>query len=114
MHMQEVREEVGVVVPEVGNEFRIFVYPQELAADLDGEHFGVAQRWGGSASSEAPEVLESAIYEAEDGDDEGAKIHESGDLLVASVGLGATDRREVSFFIQPFKKTCKRGYLMVC
>jgi hypothetical protein len=43
--------------------------------------------------SQVPEVLKSVVYEAEDGDDEGAKIHESGVLLLASVGLGATERR---------------------
>ena len=47
--------------------------------------------------------------EAEDGYDEGVKIHESGDLLLASVGLGITERREVSLSIQPFGKTCTRG-----
>jgi hypothetical protein len=32
MHPQEVREEVGVVAPEVREEFRVFVEPQELTA----------------------------------------------------------------------------------
>ena len=31
MHPPEVREEVGVVAPEVRKELRVFVYPQELA-----------------------------------------------------------------------------------
>jgi len=75
MHVQEVREEMGVVAPEVRKELRVLVYPQELADDLDSEDFGVAERGSGSAPSEAPEVLESVIYEAEYGYDEGAKIH---------------------------------------
>lgn len=44
MHVQEIREEVGVVAPEVREELRVFVEPQELADDLDGEDFGVAER----------------------------------------------------------------------
>jgi hypothetical protein len=49
MHPQEVREEeVGVVAPEVGEEFCIVGESQKLAEDLDGEHFGVAQSWSGS------------------------------------------------------------------
>jgi hypothetical protein len=75
MHLPQVREEVGVVAAEVGEELRILVEPQELADDLDGEHLGVAQRRGGSAPSEAPEASDTVVYEAEDGHDEGAKIH---------------------------------------
>ncbi len=77
MHSPEVQEEVvGVVAPEVLKEFRVFVKPQKLADNLDGEYFRVAERGGGSAPSQAPEFLESVVYEAEDGNDEGAKIHE--------------------------------------
>jgi len=83
VHSREVREEVGVVTPEVGEELCIFVESQELTDDLDGEDFGVAERGGGSACSEASEVGYAVVYKAEDGDDEGVKIHESGDLLVA-------------------------------
>ncbi len=49
------------MAPKVLKELRIFVEPQELADDLDGENFRVAERWGGSSSSEAPEVLESVV-----------------------------------------------------
>jgi hypothetical protein len=84
MHTSEVREEVGVVVPEVRKEFCVFVEPQELPNDLDSQYFRVAERGSGSALSEASEVLESVIYEAEDRDDEGAKIHKK-----TSAGSGA-------------------------
>jgi hypothetical protein len=109
MHPSEVREEVSVVAPEVLEEPFVFVYPQELADYLDGEDFRVEEHRSGSTCPEAPEVLEPVIDEAEDGYDEGAKIHESEDLLLASVGLGTTERREVSLFIQPFEETCTRG-----
>ncbi len=100
---------MGVVAPEVPEEFGVLVHPQELADDLDGEGFGVGECGSGSARSEASEVREPVVYEAKDGDDEGAKIHESGDLLLDSVGLGATERREVSLFIQPLGETCTGG-----
>jgi hypothetical protein len=109
MHPPEAREEAGVVPAEVGEELRVLVEPQELADDLDGEDLRVGKRGSGSACSEAPEARESVVDEAEDGHDEGAKIHESGDLLFAAVGLGATERREVPPFIQPFGETCTRG-----
>jgi len=75
MHPQEVREEVDVVAPEVREEFCVFVEPQKLTDDLDSEDFSVAERGSGSTLSEASEVLKSVIYEAEDRNDEGAKIH---------------------------------------
>ncbi len=109
MYPPELREEVGVMAPEVRKELCIFIESQELADDLDGEDFCVEERWGGSTCSEAPEILEAVVDEAEDGYDEGVKIHESEDLLLASVGLGTTERREVSLFIQPFGETCTRG-----
>ena len=62
MHMHQVREVVGVVAPEVGKELRIFVYPQELTDNLDGNDFRVAERRGRSALSEAPEVSDAVVY----------------------------------------------------
>jgi hypothetical protein len=75
MHPQEVREVVGVVAPEIRKELRIFVESQKFADDLYGEHFRVGECGGGSALSETPEASDAVIYEAEDGYDEGAKIH---------------------------------------
>jgi hypothetical protein len=85
MHTSEVWEEVGVVAPEVCKELCVFVYSQKLADDLDGEDLRVAQRGGRSAPSEMTEVLEMVVYEAEDGYDEGAKIHERRPPLRRSV-----------------------------
>jgi hypothetical protein len=79
---------VGVVAPEVRKELRIFVEPQELADDLYGDDLGVKERWGGSALSEAPEILESVVDEAEDGYDEGgAKIHKKTSATSGAIGL---------------------------
>lgn len=75
MHESEVWEEVSVVAPEVGKELCIFVEPQELSDDFDGEHFRIEERWSGPAPSEAPEIGDTVVYEAEDGDDKGVKIH---------------------------------------
>ena len=76
VHMQEeVREVVSVVAPEVRKELCIFGESQKFADDLDGEHFRVAERWGGSAASDAL-LFEPVVDEAEEGHNEGAKIHE--------------------------------------
>jgi hypothetical protein len=61
MHSPQVREEVGVVAPEVCKELCIFVDPQKLAYDLDGDDLGVAERWGGSATSETTEILDAVV-----------------------------------------------------
>jgi hypothetical protein len=87
MHLPEVREEVGVVAPEVRKEFGVFVEPEELTDDLDSQYFRVAERGSGSALSEAAEVLESVIYEAEDrDDDEGAKNHKKTSAASGAIG----------------------------
>jgi hypothetical protein len=39
----------------------LFVHPQKLAYDLDGDDLGVAQRWGGSATSETTEILDAVV-----------------------------------------------------
>jgi hypothetical protein len=92
MHTSEVREEVGVVASEVPKELFVFIYAQKLADDLYGKHLRVAQRGGGSTCSEAPEVLDVVVYEAEDSNDEGAKIHNRRPPLRLSgaIGIGST------------------------
>ena len=75
MHTCEVREEVGVVAAEVQKECPIFIESQELTNYLDGEHFRVRKRRSRFARSETPEVSDAVVDEAEDGNDEGAKIH---------------------------------------
>jgi len=66
---------MGVVAPKVRKEFCIFIESQKLANDLDGENFRVAERWSGSTCSERTEFSDAVVDEAEDADDEGAKIH---------------------------------------
>ena len=64
--------------------------PRKLADELYGKHLRVAQRGGGSTCSEAPEVLDVVVYEAEDSNDEGAKIHNRRPPLRLSGAIGST------------------------
>lgn len=61
MYQPKIREEMGVVSPEVRKEFSVFVKPQELTDELDGEDFGVEECGSGSARSERPEILELVV-----------------------------------------------------
>jgi len=97
------------VTPEVGEEDLLGVDAEELADDLDAQDLGVGELRLRAALAQLGFSFEPVVDEAENGDDEGAKIHESGDLLRASAGLDATERKEVSLFIQPFGETCTRG-----
>ena len=54
MHPQEIREEMGVVAPKVGEEFRVFVEPQKRTNDFDGDDFGVAERMTSTSASLCP------------------------------------------------------------
>jgi hypothetical protein len=76
MHASEVREVVGVVAPEVGEELCVFIEAEELTDDLYGEDLRVGELWGGTALTEPMLSFELIVYQAKDGNDEGAKIHE--------------------------------------
>jgi hypothetical protein len=91
MHLPQIRKEVGVVTPEVRKELRVFIESEELSDDLDGEDFRVGECRSGSTCSEVPEILEMVVYEAEDSNDEGAKIHER-KTSFCSRGMGAPPR----------------------
>jgi hypothetical protein len=90
--------------------FRVFVYPQELTDDLDGEYFGVAERGSGSTCSETPELNDAIVDEAEDRYDESAKIQQKTSATSGAIGLN-TERREVFCLAQVLKGTCTRGQL---
>ena len=77
MDLKKCREPFTVVPSEVAVECLVGVYPQELADHFDGEDLGVGELGGRAALAVASlAALEPIVYEAEDGHDEGAKIHE--------------------------------------
>jgi hypothetical protein len=63
-----------LVMAEVAVDSLVGVDAEELAYDLDGEDLGVGELGGRSALTNALS-LEPVVDEAEDRDDEGAKIH---------------------------------------
>jgi hypothetical protein len=77
-------EPLAVVLPKVTKDRLVGVDAEELADDLDGEDLRVGEPGGRSALADAAS-LESIVDEAEDGDDEGAKIHERRPPLRRSV-----------------------------
>jgi hypothetical protein len=100
-------EPLAVMFSEVAKDSLIGVHAEELSDDLYGEDLHVRKFGQGTTRSEAS-VFDPVVDETEDGHDEGAKIHRKRPPL-ASIGLGTTERREVSFVIQPFRETCTRG-----
>ena len=110
MHQQGFQEEVeGVVASEVLEELCDFDYSQELADNPYGETFRVAQRWGRSPSSEAPEILEWVVYEAEDV----ATMKVLRSIRKPPLRLWCfwadTKRKENFCVTQVFKETCTSG-----
>ena len=61
----------------------------------------------GAAASEAP-PFKTVVDEAEDGDEKVLRSTRE-DLLFVSVGLVATERREVFSLVQALNETCTRG-----
>ncbi len=82
--LAEGREPFAVVAAEEEVDALVGVEAEELTDDLHGQHFGVGELGGGSAASGAP-PLEVVVHEAEDGHDEGAKIHEKTSFALRSV-----------------------------
>ena len=68
-------EALCVVPSEEGVDALVGVEPQTLAYDLDGEDFRVGEFRGGAALAQGFPVFEPVVDEAEDGNDEGVKIH---------------------------------------
>ncbi len=69
------RKRLGVVATEVGVDALVGIYPQELVDDLHDEHLTICKGGFGSAPSDAPHFSGSVVGQAEDANDEGAKIH---------------------------------------
>ena len=74
MHFAKSWEPLAVVTPEVTKDPLVGVYPQELAYELYGEDFCVRKLGQGTTCSEGS-VFDPVVYETEDSDDEGVKIH---------------------------------------
>jgi hypothetical protein len=75
MDFAECGEPLAVVPSEVAVDGLVGVEAEELAYDLDGEDLGVGKLRDGAALADTPS-FEPIVYQAEDGDNEGAKIHE--------------------------------------
>jgi hypothetical protein len=74
MHFGEGGEPLSVMTPEVTKDRLVGVETEELADDLDGEHFCVRELGQRTSCSEVS-AFDSVIDEAEDANDEGVKIH---------------------------------------
>ena len=74
MHFAEGGEPFPIMSPELTKDCLLSVEPQELPYHLDGEDFRV-RKFGQGATRSESSIFDSVVYEAEDGDDEGVKIH---------------------------------------
>jgi hypothetical protein len=88
----------------------IGVKTEELTYDLDGEDLRVAESFGaGPRLRRGPRYLSWSSTKQKTEKTMKVLRSTARDLLLASVGLGTTERREVSIVIQPFGETCTRG-----
>ena len=111
MHFGEGREPLTVMTPEVTKEDRLVVgvESQELPDDLlDGEDLSASESLGAGPRWRMRRPLSRSSMRQKTAT---MKVLRSTgrDLLFASIGLGTTERKEVSFVIQPFGKTCTPG-----
>ena len=86
-------EKVWVVAREEAVESFVRVNAQELSDDLYGKRLRIRELGAWAASTQRRALLEPIVYEAEDGDDEGANIHGWGPPLRALIGGLDTTKR---------------------
>jgi hypothetical protein len=99
---------LSVVTSKIVVEALLSVYSQELTDDLDGQHFRVAKLGRRTALARRLLSLKPIVGHAENGDDEGAKIHYR-DLLYACWLESPPNVTGVSAAPQLLRKTCTRG-----
>jgi hypothetical protein len=102
MNLPQGREPLCVMTPEVVKDSLVGVEPYELADDFDGEDLGIGEPRGGAALSEGS-VFEPLVDEAEDGYDEGAKIHKKTSYVSGVIGSTLRVRRS-SLLLKSSKK----------
>jgi len=76
VHLSQGWEVLSIVTPEVDEEIFLGVDTEELSYDLDGQDLRVSELRVRTALAQLGFSLEPIVYEAENGDDEDAKIHE--------------------------------------
>jgi len=76
VHLSQGWEVLSIVTPEVDEEIFLGVDTEELSYDLDGQDLRVSELRVRTALAQLGFSLEPVVYEAENGDDEDAKIHE--------------------------------------
>ena len=86
MDLVEGGEPPSVVPAEEEVDALVGVYAEELSDYLEGENLRVRKLWRRAALTNAA-TLEPVVDKAEDGDDEGAKIHEKTSVTFSVVGL---------------------------
>jgi hypothetical protein len=87
MHRPEGREPFAVVPSEEEVDALVGVYSKELAYDLYGEDLSVGKLRSWTALADALS-FEPVVYEAEDANDEGAKIHKKKtSVMFGAIGL---------------------------
>ncbi len=90
-------EPLAVMLPEVAKDPFVGIDAEELSNDLDGEDLRVGKFGQGTTPSEAS-VFDPVIDEAEDADDEGAKIHRTRPPSFRSVWAPPSVRRSPLLF----------------
>jgi len=90
--------------PEVVEDSLVGVDAKELPDDFDSEDLSVGELWGGAMRSEGS-VFDLVVDEAEDGYDEGTKIHEKTSCFFGAIGSTPRVRRSSLLL----KETCTWG-----
>ncbi len=75
MYLAKGRKPISVVAAEVSVETQVRVYAEEFSHDLHGQDLAVRELGLGTALARILLSFESVVGKAENGNDEGAKVH---------------------------------------
>jgi hypothetical protein len=103
------REPLCVVTAEEEMDAFVGVETEELADHFDGEDLRIGKLRSGTALTDAT-PFEPVVDKAEDGHDEGAKIHKKTSVMFGAIGLTPSVGRS-SLWLKSSRETCTRGYL---
>src|SRR5918995_2364848 len=106
----EGRKPFAVVSAEEEVDTLVGVYAEELSDDFYGEDLCVGELRSRTAPADATLLLEPVVYEAEDGHDEGAKIHKKKtSVTLGAIGLTPSVGRSSPWLNSSREKTCTWG-----
>ena len=108
MNFAQSGEPLSVMLSEVTEDCLVGVEAEELSDELDGDGLRIGELGGRPALANTA-ALEPVVYEAEDGYDEGAKIHKKKTSATSGAIESTPSVGRSSLWLNSSRETCTSG-----